>query len=70
MTSRGSQQSEYNYVQEKVYEQIRKTPVNYTVTDFQKMKSQKRIKNMRKSDLQSHRQCVSLKKIINSKLKA
>ena len=44
MTSRGSQQSEYNYVQEKVYEQIRKTPVNYTVTDFQKMKSQKRIK--------------------------
>ena len=44
MTSRGSQQSEYNYVQEKVYEQIRKAPVNYTVTDFQKMKSQKRIK--------------------------
>ena len=31
-----------------------------TVTDFQKMKSQKRIKNVRKSDLQSHRQCVSL----------
>ena len=44
MTSRGSQQSEYNYVQEKVYEQIRKAPVNYTVTDFHKMKSQKRIK--------------------------
>ena len=44
MTSRGSQQIEYNYVQEKVNEQIRKTPVNYTVTDFQKMKSQKRIK--------------------------
>ena len=33
-----------------------------TVTDFQKMKSQKRIKNVRKSDLQSHRQCVSLMK--------
>ena len=62
MTSRGSQQSEYNYVQEKVYEQIRKAPVNYTVTDFQKMKSQKRIKNVRKSGLQSHRQCVSLRK--------
>ena len=62
MTSRGSQQSEYNYVQEKVNEQIRKTPVNYTVTDFQKMESQKRIKNVRKSDLQSHRQCVSFRK--------